>query len=262
MWDSKWMERMTRVWLVFWLAMRYMDDGRAFLPAVKPGWRWVDEDLKYCRRWELEDSDLTPTERTKRVLHGSMRDIEEFLNFTMETGEDFDSGWLATLDTDLQVNSGNRVEYKFYQKPMASNVGVQKQSAMKENGKMKTLSNDLTRRLLNTSESLGMDERITVIDDYGQRMLNSGFGITQSQKIVLNGIKDYERKLRESRKINGRKLHRTALESSGHRSRKKLLDKTEWFKKRRRVQDDEEQKPQKPWQPKNNTRDRKEQKKL
>ena len=127
---------------------------------------------------------------------------------------------------------------------------------------MKTLANDLTRRLLNTSESLGIDERITVIDDYGHRMLNSGFGITQSQKIVLNGIKDHERKLRESRKINGRKLHRTALESSGHRSRKKLLDKTEWFKKRRRVQDDEEQKPQKPWQPKNNTRDRKEQIKL
>ena len=99
-------------------------------------------------------------------------------------------------------------------------MGVQKQSAMEENGKMKTLSNDLTRRLLNTSESLGMEERITVVDDYGQRMLNSGFGIAQSQKIVLNGLKDYERKVRESRKTNSQKLYRTALESSGHRSRK------------------------------------------
>ena len=44
-----------------------------------------------------------------------MQDLEEFLNFTMETVEDFSSGWLATLDTDLQVTDKNKVTYKFYE---------------------------------------------------------------------------------------------------------------------------------------------------
>ena len=51
MWDSKWLERMARLKVVIELAMRYMDDGRAFLAAIKAGWRWSDGDLRYCKRW-------------------------------------------------------------------------------------------------------------------------------------------------------------------------------------------------------------------
>ena len=109
---------------------------------------------------------MSPTGRTRNVLHGTMQDIEKFLNFTMETCEDFTSGWLATLDTDLQISETNRVEYKYYEKPMSSNVCIQRLTAMDENSKMKTLSNDLTRRLLNTSESLDNEVRVDVMDSH------------------------------------------------------------------------------------------------
>ena len=179
MWDSKWLERLAELRIMIELAMRYMDDGRAFLYAIKAGWRWVDGDLKFCRRWEIEDQDLTPTERTMNILHGTMMGLENFLNFTMETHENFDSGWLPTLDTDIRVTEQNIVDYNFYEKPMASNMCIQKKSAMEENSKMKTLANDLTRRLLNTSERLSMDERIKVVDDYSQKLFNSGYTLEQ-----------------------------------------------------------------------------------
>ena len=118
-------------------------------------------------------------------------------------------------------------------------MGVQKVSAMEENSKMKTLANDLTRRLLNTSETLGLEERVRVVDNYSQKLVNSGFGIIQVRKIIINGILGYERRVKESELPGGRKLHRTAEESSGGRSRKKLLGKTEWFKNRRRVNNHE-----------------------
>ena len=47
---------------------------------------------------------------------------------------------------------------------------------------MQTLSNDLTRLLLNTSESLGMGERVKVVDKYSQKMFNSGFKLEQVRK--------------------------------------------------------------------------------
>ena len=47
----------------------------------------------------------------------------------------------------------------------------------------------------------------------------------QIRRFVVNGIKGYEKKLGESRR-GVRKLYRTAGESSGQRSRKKLLEKT------------------------------------
>ena len=223
------MERMARLRVKVELAMRYMDDGRAFLFAIKAGWRWIEGDLKFCKRWEQEDQHLTTTERTRKVIHGSMMDLEDFLNFTMETCEDFPSGWLPTLDTDLKVNENNIIQYNFYEKPRSRNTCIHFRSAMEENAKMKILANDLTRRLLNMSEDLGMDERVKVIDDYSQKIINSGYSRDQTRKIVINGIKAYENKLELCRR-GERKLHRNAAESFGKRSRKKLLDKTEWFK--------------------------------
>ena len=92
---------------------------------------------------------------------------------------------------------------------------------MDENAKMKILANDLTRRLLNTSESLGMDAKIRVVDHYSQKLINSGYGLEQVRRIVVNGIKGYERRVKESKIEGGRRLHRTAGESSAGRMRKK-----------------------------------------
>ena len=53
----------------------------------------------------------------------------------------------------------------------------------------------------------------------------------QVRRIVINGIKCFERKVKESRMEGGRRLHRTAGESSAGRMKKKLLGKSEWFKR-------------------------------
>ena len=76
----------------------------------------------FCKRWEQEDFELSPIERTKRAIHGTMIDLENFLTFTMETGEEFEGGWLPTLDTKLRVEKNNKVLYTHYEKPMASNT--------------------------------------------------------------------------------------------------------------------------------------------
>ena len=65
---------------------------------------------------------------------------------------------------------------------------------------------------------------VKVVDDYSQKLFNSGYGTAQVRRIILNGIKGYEKRLQESRSEGGRPLHRTAGESSGLRARKKLLD--------------------------------------
>ena len=123
-WDAKWLERIRHLGVSLELAMRYMDDGRAFLFPLKSGWRWHDGSLMFCKRWEQEDLQLSPVERTKRAIHGTMMDLENFLKFTMETGEEFEGGWLPTLDTKLRVEMNNRVLYTHYEKPVASNTCV------------------------------------------------------------------------------------------------------------------------------------------
>ena len=189
MWDHKWLEVMDRVGVQLELAMRDMDDGRVFLFPLKAGWRWREGELLFCKRWELEDSHLTPTERTRRVIHESMMGVESFLKFTMETVEEFGGEWLPTLDTELQVREDNRVLYRFYEKPVATNMTVQFASAMEENNKMKTLANDLTRRLLNMSEDMSIQDKVLVINNYSTKLATSGYSTNQIQRIIVNGIK-------------------------------------------------------------------------
>ena len=45
--DVKWEEVLTNLRLVTWLISRYMDDGRTYMPPLKPGWRWKGGTLKF-----------------------------------------------------------------------------------------------------------------------------------------------------------------------------------------------------------------------
>jgi hypothetical protein len=58
-------------------------------------------------------------------------------------------------------------------------------------------------------------------------LTNSGYGLAQTRKILVNGIKCYEKKLRESRKTGGRQSER---QSRSKRIWKKMTGKANWFK--------------------------------
>ena len=104
-WDKKWQLKMTENNLEMVDASRYMDDVRAFLFAVRMGWRWWEGDLHWCQEWEEEDktSGKSDLSRTSDILQASMKDVYKFLNFTMEVAEDFEDHRLPTLDFKLWV---------------------------------------------------------------------------------------------------------------------------------------------------------------
>ena len=141
LYDRKWSQRMMDMGIVIWLLCRYMDDTRVFLPEIKAGWRWDSGRIIFTKQWEMEDKEKSGTTRTKEILLQSFQGIEDYLQFTIETGEDpeFDEGWLPTLDTSLKINDRNQVLFRYYEKPMSSQKTVQMGSAMEENTKMKIL---------------------------------------------------------------------------------------------------------------------------
>ena len=230
--DVRWEESLSEMGIDTWLNIRYVDDGRTILQPIHCGWRWVEDKLVFCKRWQEEDASLTLETVTKRAILGTLNHVEDFLKFTIESEEDFSDGWLPTLDTCLRVNKEtNQIEFNFYEKKEASKKTVQKNTAMEENAKLKIVSNDLMRRLYNTMEEIDQAEKWKILDQYSQKLLDSGYPIEQVRKIIINGIKGHEsRKIRYAKE--GRPFRRTGEISKASHVTKKLREKSTWFKKK------------------------------
>ena len=121
---------------------RYMDDIRAFMRALKEGWRWKFGKICHTKEWELEDrgSGKSATRRSAEVIIGMMNSVFPFLNFTIEVGEDFVNGKLPSLDLEVWVQDGWKVLFNFFEKTMASNLMVEAESALSREVKKATLT--------------------------------------------------------------------------------------------------------------------------
>ena len=176
-WDNKWQRRIEDNNLEMMNGSRYMDDVRACLHPVKPGWRYKAGELMFCEDWRREESEggLTGLRKTRLVLEDTMRGVQNYLKMTMETEDDFPDGGLPvpTLDINLWVREDHMIMYTFYEKPMSTNQVLHKDSAMPENTKIASLTQDLVRRMKNTSELVDKVERNKVVDNYAQKLANS-----------------------------------------------------------------------------------------
>ena len=119
-----------------------MHDIRAFLKALREGWRWVEGGLYYTKSWEEEDkrSGVSASRRSAIILVAMMNEIFPFMNFTIELGEDFVDGKLPSLDTKIWMVDGWKVMFEFFEKTMATNLIVEAGSALSREVKLSTLS--------------------------------------------------------------------------------------------------------------------------
>ena len=232
--DRKWMKLMEDNKIKINSYMRYMDDGRAFLAALKPGWRWIGGGLRFKKSWRQEDIDkeISGTEITRRVLGDSMQEVLKCLTFTTEVGEG-EEEWLATLDLELRVENTNLISFRYFEKPTTTNVMVQKRSALDENSKVKILANELMRRLSNTDSRQGSNVTKEVVNRFSQKLLTSGYAISQTRRITLSGVRGWEGKKRRLQE-EGKRLFRTSKESLAGRIVKKTIGKTRWFRTKKK----------------------------
>ena len=157
-----------------------------------------------------------------------MNSIFKELKFTTETCEDFKNWRLPTLDMEIWVEN-RKLMYNFWEKPMVRNQTIHKESALPENSKIASLTQEVIRRMRNTSELVGNNERIKHLNNFTQKLRNSGYSMEQAERIIWAGVRGYQSALERAAK-RGRSIHTSAQEGAERRNQKKLLSKTQWFK--------------------------------
>ena len=210
------------------------------LKAINPGWRGDGKTIVYREDWRKEEVGMTGYEKTESVLKDIMNSILPNMEFTTETCNDFESNTLPTLDTQLWIRNG-KVNYSYYEKPTTNKQVLNKKSAMSENGKIASLSQELIRRLKNTDLSLPQNNKDDIINMYCRKMVTSGYTRSQIHRIITAGLRGFDKMvLRQAKGLC--EIHRPAAKGAATRNRKKLLGKSRWFKPRRQEEGDDGEK--------------------
>ena len=116
---------------------------------------------------------------------------------------------------------------------MSNNVVIQYGTGLPKNVIFSALRQDLVRRMLNCSSDLLWDERLKVIEDYIQLMVNSNHSFPFIKAIVLQALTKYEcmverSKLKETDK-RFMPLHRSRTFKMRERLILKYIEKTTWY---------------------------------
>ena len=100
------------------------------------------------------------------------------------------------------------------------------------------LSNELRRRLETLDDELGQAQTVGVIDKYIQQLVNSEFGWSQIHEIIVSALLGHARR-EKKRKENKKPRYRSGIESLSDRIEKKLVERYNWFRKKKKINEKE-----------------------
>ena len=81
-----------------------------------------------------------------------MQSVLSFLSFTTETEAEYANGYIPTLDLQVKMLKSGILVYKFFKKPMVNKLCVMVTAAFYKETKTAVLSQEIVRRMFNTSE--------------------------------------------------------------------------------------------------------------
>ena len=97
-----------------------MEDARTWVSTIRRGTRFQGGKFSWSKEDELQEETKTTCEEvTIREFGAALNSLTGFLKYTFETEDDFEDGYVPTLDTKLKVDpQANRYVHTYYEKPM------------------------------------------------------------------------------------------------------------------------------------------------
>ena len=236
-WATKYKKILVESGLEVLLFGGYVDDGRQLTTSLPIGSRYNPLTKKFETTKQAEAEDIarklegeSTNQRMARTCQELMNSINENLEFTVETPEDFEQEQLPTLDFKIWQEQDGLINHTYYQKPIKTPFVIMARSAMSSQQKIQILANELTRRVSNINVKNNKQEAYdSVVEQFTQELKNSEFNHKNAREIVMSGLRGFKNKV--SRRINKNEdFYRAAHKTAHLRARKKLVARETWYK--------------------------------
>ena len=199
---------------------------------LEEGSRIKDNLLVVDTEKKEEDRTKHGEEITIGIIEEVAQSITKMIQVTFETPCKYDDNKLRVLDLKMWVNhnEGERIDFEFYSKPVSNELVIMNKSAMPENFKRTTLTQECLRRLRNTKKELGPDHQNIHLNEFMSKLKKSGYPEKYRLQILKSAKEAYKRILKED--LEGTKpLYRNRNWNREEREKEKTSKKKNWYKK-------------------------------
>ena len=181
-WSEKYNQILMNSGLSTPLLAGYVDDGRQGTSTLKIGMRYNKDMNKFTHSQDAEQEDKNKkvmgesrNERMARVCLVAMNSVNEDLEFTVESQEEYENERLPTLDFAIWQEDMGTLNHSYFQKDMKSPYVIMSRSAMATQQKIQILSNEVTRRIFNINKDKNTQQEYNkMLDKMTQELRNSG----------------------------------------------------------------------------------------
>ena len=228
-WVKKFKKRLEALGIEVDLLERFVDDINIVCDSTQPGAEYSDGQLTVDIDKIEEDEEKGEDARTMEVIQKIANDINGMIQLTIDAPSKHEDGKMPVLDLKVWLSSDKEIEYIFYEKPMKSMLVIGKESALPFNIKMKSLTQEVFKRLHNTRMTQMEGHRTLILTKFLAKLKASGYTALDILKVLEGGFNTFNRikKLEEGKRLfyrppSIREKERKKMKKSGLNPKRKM----------------------------------------
>ena len=215
------------------IADAFVDDVMCASKKIPAGWRYdcIDKRLVWKVDDQEEDLRYSPDEITARLMVSVANSLEPDIQFTYDAPSCNSDNKMPVLDLKIWCQD-NKILFRFFEKSMAADRTIMRDSALSWMTKKVSLSNEICRQLLNTSPELILTGEAELdIEQFCYKMYLSGYSEKERMIIEREGRNQYKNIVKMS-DIGCRPMYRGSDWCKQERAVSKLRSRKEWYGKK------------------------------
>ena len=229
--DRKLIQKLRRLNWAPEMIQRYVDDLNTVVVGLKAGTRYnvLEEKLEVVAGEVEGDQGREVDDITMTVFGEVANTVDPDIEVEVDFPSKHDDKMMPILDMQMAVRK-NKVVYQFFKKPMANQFTMLARSALPDQVKRSTLTNDAMRRLLCCSPDLKEQERVEVMEEYTRTLQRSGYSQKFRHEVIADAVQGHANMVRREEE-GGRPVDRPREYEEVERRRKKERKRSHWYRK-------------------------------
>ena len=232
-WDRLYTERVKQAGIEMPLYERYVDDSNqtAAVPHIGSVYDTVQQKMVIKEEQRIQDEIIPEDERLSKVLLYIANNIMDCIKMEADMPSRNADKKMPILEMKVWMEEDGTLVYQHYEKQVSSKTVMHAQSAHSAGCKKSVHTQEILRRLLNSSHRLQWTSEVApVITDYLARMKMAGYKENYRKDVLKHALSIYDKKC-EDHKNGTRPIYRPKNWKKDERRRNKESKRYEWSTK-------------------------------